>query len=155
MDAIDREILAQLQNDARTTVTRLAEGARISVSACHRRLRELQDSGVILGYRARLDPAAIGLGFGALVFVTMRDNAARTLETFERELTQVPEVLDAQRLFGEMDYMVRVATADLQAFQRLYDGRLAALPGVQKLSSTLIMKEIVTDRPLPVTTRRR
>lgn len=77
-------------------MTRLAEGARISVSACHRRLRELQDSGVILGYRARLDPAAIGRGFGALVFVTMRDNAARTLETFERELTQVPEVLDAQ-----------------------------------------------------------
>lgn len=110
---------------------------------------------MILGYRARLDPAAIGLGFGALVFVTLRDSATRTLAAFERELAQVPEVLDAQRLFGEMDYMVRVATADLQAFQKLYDDRLAALPGVQKLSSTLIMKEIVTDRPLPVVAVRR
>lgn len=150
MDAIDRKILSILQSDARLTVTALAEHVQVSVSAAHRRLRELEHSGVIAGYRTKVDPSAIGLGFQALVFVTMRDGIATALSEFESALEEIAEVIDAQRLFGDPDYLVRVATHDLESFQRLYDATLAALPGVLRLSTTLIMKEIVSDRPLPI-----
>ncbi|MBX3094003.1 MAG: Lrp/AsnC family transcriptional regulator [Cryobacterium sp.] len=150
MDAIDRKILSILQSDARTTVTALADQVRVSVSACHRRLRELERSGVIAAYRAQLNPAAVGLGFQTLVFVTMREGGTQTLTLFEDALTAVPEVTDAHRLFGDPDYLVRVATQDLAAFQRLYDTTLASLPGVLRLSTTLIMKDVVNARPLSV-----
>jgi DNA-binding Lrp family transcriptional regulator len=149
MDAVDQKILAELQQDGRLTVTELAARVRLSVSPCHRRLRELERSGAIRGYRAIVDPAAVGLNFEALVFVSMRQEDRDTVADFERALAGIPHVLDAQRLFGEPDYLLRVATADLAAFQRLYDDRLATLPGVQRLTSTLVMKHVVTDRPLP------
>ncbi|MGY5050326.1 Lrp/AsnC family transcriptional regulator [Streptomyces sp. 900105755] len=149
MDDVDRKILAELQQDGRLTVTELAGRVRLSVSPCHRRLRELERSGAISGYRAVVDPAAVGLTFEALVFVSMRQEDRDTIADFERALAEIPHVLDAQRLFGEPDYLLRVATADLAAFQRLYDERLATLPGVQRLTSTLVMKHVVRDRPLP------
>ncbi|WP_327429571.1 MULTISPECIES: Lrp/AsnC family transcriptional regulator [unclassified Streptomyces] len=149
MDSMDQKILAELQQDGRLTVTELAARVRLSVSPCHRRLRELERSGAIRGYRAVVDPAAVGLTFEALVFVSMRQEDRDTVADFERALADIPHVLDAQRLFGEPDYLLRVATADLAAFQRLYDDRLATLPGVQRLTSTLVMKHVVTDRPLP------
>lgn len=150
MDRIDRKILSALQVDARVTATALAEQVQVSVSACHRRLRELERSGVISGYRADLNPAAVGYGFQALVFVTMREGSAGVLREFETALEAVPEVTDAHRLLGDPDYLVRVATRDLESFQRLYDGALASLPGVLRLSTTLIMKDVVHARPLPV-----
>ncbi|MET7702726.1 MULTISPECIES: Lrp/AsnC family transcriptional regulator [unclassified Streptomyces] len=150
MDVVDQKILAELQQDGRLTVTELAARVRLSVSPCHRRLRELERSGAIRGYRAVVDPAALGLTFEALVFVSMRQEDRDTVADFERALAEIPHVLDAERLFGEPDYLLRVATADLAAFQRLYDERLATLPGVQRLTSTLVMKHVVADRPLPV-----
>jgi DNA-binding Lrp family transcriptional regulator len=89
------------------------------------------------------------LTFEALVFVSMRQEDRDTVAGFERAIAEIPHVLDAQRLFGEPDYLLRVATADLAAFQRLYDERLATLPGVQRLTSTLVMKHVVRGRPLP------
>lgn len=150
MDATDRKILALLQEDGRLTVTELAERVGLSVSPCHRRLRALEASGAIAGYRAHLDPEVLGLTFGALVFVTMRAADRETVEAFEAAVVDVPEVLEAQRLFGDPDYLLRVVTADLPAFQLLYDDHLARLPGVLRLSSTLVMKTLVADRPLPV-----
>jgi DNA-binding Lrp family transcriptional regulator len=149
MDAIDRQILAELQLDGRLTVTELAATVGLSVSPCHRRLRELERSGVISGYRAVVEPAALGLTFQALVFVTMRQEDRDTLLAFERAVAGVPEVLQAQRLFGDPDYLLRVVTRDLDAYAQLEDDHLAALPGVQRLSSTLVMKHVVSDRPLP------
>jgi len=150
VDPIDRKILSLVQSEARLTITAIAEKVNVSVSAAHRRLRELERSGVILGYRARLSATAVGLGFQGIVFVTMREGAAVTLAEFEAALEQVPEVIDAQRLFGDPDYLVRVVTRDLESFQQLYDATLSALPGVLRLSTTLIMKEVVSDRPLPI-----
>ncbi|MEU1807085.1 Lrp/AsnC family transcriptional regulator [Streptomyces sp. NPDC019937] len=100
-------------------------------------------SGAISGYRAHLDPHALGLTFDALVFITMRDASGETV-------ADIPSVLQAQRLFGDPDYLLRVVTRDPPAFQRLYDERLAMLPGVQRLSSTLVMKAVVEDRALPL-----
>ena len=150
MDAVDRKILAELQRDGRLTITELADRVRLSVSPCHRRLRALENSGAISGYRAQLDAHALGLTFEALVFVTMRASDRSTLEKFEQSVTEIPNVLQAQRLFGDPDYLLRVITRDLTAFQRLYDEQLTALPGAQRLTSTLVMKSVAEGRPLPL-----
>lgn len=131
------------------TITELAARIGLSISPCHRRLRELERSGAIRGYRAVVDPEALGLRFEALVFVTMRQEDRATLLGFEAAVAAVPHVTSAQRLFGDPDYLLRVVTADLGAYQRLEDDVLAALPGVQRLNSTLVMKQVVADRPLP------
>ncbi|MCW2938753.1 MAG: hypothetical protein JWN00_1738 [Actinomycetia bacterium] len=151
MDAIDRKILAVLQEDGRLTITELAARVGLSVSPCHRRLRELERSGTIRGYRAIVDPGALGLAFQALVFVTMRQEDRDTLLGFEEAVARVPQVVQAQRLFGDPDYLLRIVTADLTAYQELEDDVLSALPGVQRLNSTLVMKHVVNDRPLPTT----
>ena len=150
MDVVDRKILAELQAEGRLTVTELADRVALSVAPCHRRLRELERTKVIRGYRAVIDPAAIGLGFEVLVQVTMDREDATTIARFESGLVEIPEVRHAERLFGDPDYLIRVATADLAAYQALRDEKLGALPGVQRLSSTIVMKRIVDDRPFPV-----
>ncbi len=149
MDTTDRKILATLQAEGRLTVTELAQRVSLSAAPCHRRLRELERTGVIRGYRAILDPAAIGLGFEVLVQVTMDREDAATLTEFEHRLAEIPQVRHAERLFGDPDSLLRVATASLEAYQALRDEKLATLPGVQKLTSTIVMKRIVDDRPYP------
>lgn len=150
MDHVDRTILAELQQEGRLSLTELASRVGLSVSPCHRRLRALEASGAITGYRAQLDARALGLAFEALVFVTMRQEDRGTVAAFESAIAEIPNVVQAQRLFGDPDFLLRVVTADLPAFQVLYDDRLATLPGVQRLSSTLVMKSVVEDRPLPL-----
>jgi DNA-binding Lrp family transcriptional regulator len=150
MDAIDRNILAELQAEGRLTVTELAQRVGLSVAPCHRRLRELERTGAIRGYRAVIDPAAIGLGFEVLVQVTMDREDAATVADFERGLAQIPEVRHAERLFGDPDYLLRVATADIAAYQTLRDTQLATLAGVGRLTSTIVMKRVVDERPYPL-----
>lgn len=150
LDTIDRRILSELQSDGRVTLTELADRVGLSVSPCHRRLRALEQAGLIVGYRAQLDAAQVGLPFEALVFVTMRGANRKTLADFEQAVTEIVHIVDAQRLFGEPDYLLRVVAADLAAFQQIYDSALAELPGIQKLSSTLVMKRIVQNRSLPL-----
>ncbi|MFB6531771.1 Lrp/AsnC family transcriptional regulator [Streptomyces sp. NPDC056399] len=149
MDALDRKILTELQLDGRLTITELAARVKLSVPPCHRRLRDLEREGAIRGYRAIVDPAAIGLDFEALVFATLRWEDPDTVTAVEQAVTAIPNVTQAQRLFGEPDYLLRVATTDLTAFQQLYVQQLARLPGVQRLNSTLVMKSIIDSRPLP------
>jgi DNA-binding Lrp family transcriptional regulator len=150
MDTIDRKIIAELQAEGRLTVTELAQRVGLSVAPCHRRLRELERAGAIRGYRAVVDPAAIGLGFEVLVQVTMDREDAATVADFERGLAEIPEVRHAERLFGDPDYLLRVATADIAAYQTLRDEQLATLPGVGRLTSTIVMKRIVEERPYPL-----
>jgi len=149
MDSIDRKILAELQQDGRLTITELAAKIGLSISPCHRRLRELERGGVIRGYRAIVDAQAVGLTFEALLFVTMRQEDRDTLLGFERAVAEIPNVVQAQRLFGDPDYLLRILTTDLTAYQRLEDDVLATLPGVQRLTSTLVMKRVVQDRAIP------
>lgn len=149
MDAVDREILATLQQDGRLTVTELAERVGLSVSPCHRRLRALERSGVISAYRAVVEPASVGLTFEALVLVSMRAADRATVSAFEDAVAAIPGVVRAQRLFGDPDYLLQVVAADLAAYQELYDEQISTLPGVQRLNSTLVMKSVV-DRPIPL-----
>ncbi|MNG84446.1 Leucine-responsive regulatory protein [compost metagenome] len=150
MDKVDRSILAELQSDGRLSVTELAERIGLSVSPCHRRVRALEETGVIRGYRAQLDPANLGLNFSAIVFVTLREGDRQAVAAFEQAVMAIPQVIQAQRLFGDPDYLLNVITRDLPAFQHLYDEGLSALPSVQRLTSTLVMKSVVQDRSLPL-----
>ena len=150
MDNIDRKILAELQSDGRLSVTELADRIGLSLSPCHRRVRALEQSGVIRGYKAQLDPGNLGFNFSALVFVTLKEGDRLAVEAFETAVMEVPQVIQAQRLFGDPDYLLQVVSRDLSAFQQLYDEQLSSLPSVQRLISTLVMKNVVQDRPLPL-----
>lgn len=105
---------------------------------------------MILGYRAQLAPSALGLNFSAMVFVTLREGDHQAVAAFENALQGIAQIVEAQRLFGEPDYLLQVITRDLPAFQRLYDERLSTLPNVQRLTSALVMKQVIQDRTLPL-----
>lgn len=150
MDAINRKILSSLQDDGRRTTTELASEVGMSLSSCHRRVRDLEASGAIQRYRAEISPEALGLTFEALIFVTMGRTDQDTVAEFERRIAELPAVVTAQRLFGNPDYMLRVLTEDLTSYQRLYDSELGSLPGVQRLNSTMVMKRIGVDGTIPV-----
>lgn len=149
MDRIDRNILAQLQREGRLSLTDLAARVSLTVAPTHRRVRDLEQSGAIVGYRALVDPEALGLSFEALVFVSMKQEGRATLLDFEKAVADIPNVLQAQRLFGDPDYLLRIRTTDLDRYAQLEDDVLATLPGVQRLNSKLVMKHVVSDRPYP------
>jgi DNA-binding Lrp family transcriptional regulator len=150
MDGIDRKILAELQGEGRLTVTELAQRVRLSPAPCHRRLRELERAKVITGYRAQVDPAAVGFGLEVLVAVTMDREDAATIVEFETALAGVRHIRHAERLFGDPDYLLRVLAPDLDGYAAIRDETLATLPGVRRLTSTIVMKRVVDDRPLPL-----
>jgi len=147
VDELDLALLRALAADARQSQRAIARQIEMSPPAVADRLARLERSGVIRGYRAVIDPAAIGLGFEVLVYVTMDREDASTITEFERGLAAIPQIRHAERLFGDPDYLIRVATADLASYQTLRDERLATLPGVHRVSSTIVMKRIVDDRP--------
>ena len=150
MDATDRRILAELQQNGRLSLTDLGERVGISLSPVHRRLRALEEGGVISGYRAVIEPAAVGLNFSAIVFATLAKTDSESVAAFEGALPRLPEVVQAVRLFGDPDFMLNVLVADLAAFQQFYDEQLSKLPGVARLKSTLVMKTVVSGRSLPL-----
>ncbi len=113
-------------------------------------MKDLERSGAIERYRAVVPPVAVGLTFEALVFVTMGRTDLATIGAFEHAVIDVPGVVTAQRLFGEPDYMLRVLTTNLAGYQRLYDERLSNLPGVQRLTSTMVMKSLSHNDDIPI-----
>lgn len=148
MDAIDRKILAILQHDGRITLTDLAQQVQLSVSRCQRRFRDLEQKGVIRGYHAEIEPEKAGFDFEVVGFVTITSPAV--LAEFDAAIEAIPEIIEAQRLFGVPDYVLRIVTVDREAYQRLYDERLSRLPGLRSLRSTIVMKQIVHPRGLPL-----
>ncbi|MFE0173640.1 Lrp/AsnC family transcriptional regulator [Streptomyces sp. NPDC059002] len=149
MDDIDRSILRELQNDGRLTNQELAQRVGLSASPCMRRVRQLEQDGVIQGYRAVVDPEAVGRGFEVLVSIEVRRDR-ETVEAFEAALQDVPDVIEAYRLFGSPGCLIRIAVADLSAYERLWIERLTTLAGVTEVNSQIIMKRIKESRGLPV-----
>ncbi len=150
IDDIDRSILRVIQTDGRKTTTAIAAEVGLTVAPCHRRLRELERSGVITGYRADIDRAAVGLGFEAIVFVLLSSSDSAMLHGFEEQARGEPQIVEAQRLFGEIDYVLRVVAVDLPAYQRFYDEVLSGFTGVQRLTSTIVMKNLKSPIRLPL-----
>ncbi|MCB1544213.1 MAG: Lrp/AsnC family transcriptional regulator, partial [Rhodoblastus sp.] len=116
MDAIDRRILARLQRDATIQNQQLAAEVGLSPSPCHRRVRALQDTGIIRGYVALLDGPAVGAGFLAYVDVRLERQAVEYSERFEKAALARAEILECVRVTGDYDYLLKVATRDIEAF---------------------------------------
>ena len=140
MDAIDRAIIRELIRDGRLANVELAERIALSPSACLRRVRALEDSGVIRGYRAEIDPAAVGRAFEITVLVELSVKDRATVEEFERRIAAMDAVLECRRMFGVPDYIIRVAVADTAAYEAFYMSELAELPGVGRVNSQFTMK---------------
>jgi Lrp/AsnC family transcriptional regulator, leucine-responsive regulatory protein len=150
MDAIDRDILRSLQDNGRMTNLELAKAIGLSPTPTLRRVRELERTGTIRGYRAIVDPEAVQRSFQVLVWVDLVQGTRETIEGFERALLDIPDVVEAQRLFGEPDYLLRVAVRDADEYEQLYTNRIAALPGVRKARSQIAMKTIRQGTGLPI-----
>ena len=151
MDSVDRAILRHLQAEARLSNTELADRVGLSPSPCLRRVRRLEESGIIAGYGAIIDPAALDRSFQVLVHVTMevRDRLA-TMEAFEARVAELDEVIECRRMFGDPDYLLWVAAADLAAYEQLYMTKLVGLPGVARTVSQLTMKTVKPGGRLPL-----
>jgi len=150
MDMIDRKILAELQRDARQSNAELADHVHLTQSPCLRRVRRLEEAGVIVGYHAHLNRHLLGFGLMAIVTVTMRDEQKSTIMDFEKRISELQEVLEAYRLFGEPDYLLRVATVDINSYERLYSYTLASLPGVATITSHVTMKIVKEHHGVPI-----
>jgi DNA-binding Lrp family transcriptional regulator len=142
MDAIDRRIIAELQRDGRLSNVELAERVGLTPAPCLRRVKRLEADGVILGYTAQIDPKAIGRGFEVLVFVDLTRKDRATFEAFEAGVAALAEVIEVRRMFGLPDYLIRVATDSLEAFETFISSKLGDVPGVDKLDSHIPMKVI-------------
>jgi Lrp/AsnC family leucine-responsive transcriptional regulator len=150
MDGLDRAILRQLQADGRLTNVELAERVRLSPSPCLRRVRGLERAGVIRGYHADIDPVAVDRGFEVTVHVELALKDRATVEAFEAGISAFDEVVECRRMFGLPDYIVRVAVADLAAYEAFYMSRLAELPGLARVNSQFTMKMVKRGGALPI-----
>ncbi len=146
LDAIDLKILTALQARARQSNVDLAEVVGLSQSASLRRVKELEDSGVITGYVATVEPAALGLG----VSVTLERQIETALEVFARAIRQWPEVMECYLMTGDADYMMRVVVADLPAYERFLMDRLTRIEGIASIKSSFSLKQIVHRTALPM-----
>lgn len=153
MDDIDRAIIDHLQRDGRLANNQLAERVGLSPSPCLRRVRHLEDSGVIRGYTAIIDRQAVECAYEPLVWVTLKEVTRETMSSFEQAVHDVPEVVEALRMMGQPDYLLRVVTADPDTFEQLYFDHLARLPHVQTLTSQLAMKSVKRSTSLPIRAR--
>lgn len=142
MDDIDRAIIVELQNNARLSNIELADRVGLTASPCLRRVKQLETSGVICGYTALITPDAIGRSYEPLVWVTLSKVTRESLSEFENAIQAVDDVVEAMRMMGQPDYLLRIATADAGSFETLYMDHLASLPHVQTLTSQLAMKTV-------------
>jgi Lrp/AsnC family transcriptional regulator, leucine-responsive regulatory protein len=142
LDATDRAILNLLQEDGRISNAALAERVHLSPSACLRRVRRLETSGVIDRYVALLDPAVVGRGTRVFVEISLQSQAEEVLDAFEAVVADAPEVMSCHLMAGAADYLVQVVVADVADYERLHRTHLAKLPGVANLHSSFAIRAV-------------
>jgi DNA-binding Lrp family transcriptional regulator len=145
LDDTDRAIIDELVRDGRLSNTELASRVHLTPAPCLRRVKRLEQEGVISGYHARVDPVAAGRAFEVTVSVEVVMNDQRSLEDFETALAAMPEVVEARRVFGSPDYILRVLVADVVAYERFQTTKLLVLPGISRTISHQTMKLIKRD----------
>ena len=150
LDAIDRQILENLQNDARMRNVELAEKVGLSPSPCLRRVGNLEETGVIRGYATLVDAEAVGLPVSVFVSVTLEKQIEKTLEKFEKEIRARPEVMECYLMTGDADYLLRVVTADLGAYEWFLIKHLTRIPGVASIKSSFALKQVAYRTALPI-----
>lgn len=145
LDRIDREILFQLRRDGRLSNVELAKRVGLTPPPCLRRVKRLEEAGVIAGYRAVTDLAAVGRGLEVFIDVEVNASDLATIENLESTLVAYEEVIELRRMFGRPDYFIRVAVADHAAYEAFQTSKLIGLPGVLRVTSHLTMKKIKAD----------
>lgn len=146
IDAINQKILRELSRDGRISNLDLAERVGLSPSACLRRVQELERSGVISGYRAVLNPQAMGVGFVAYIAVGLSLHTKSSQESFERSIALASEVRECHNITGNVEYLLRVEAADLAAYKRFHTDVLGTLPQVASITSYVVMGSPKDDR---------
>jgi Lrp/AsnC family leucine-responsive transcriptional regulator len=150
MDRADIALLDALQRDSSRSIADLAESAGMSSSACHRRIKALEASGAIAGYAAQLDPQRLGLKLLAFVEITLTSQSREAMDRFEAAVGDYDDILDCHLMSGQADYLLRVAAADLEQYDRIHRDCLARLPGVSAMRSAFAIRRIKRWRGYPV-----
>jgi Lrp/AsnC family leucine-responsive transcriptional regulator len=149
LDSTDRRILRALQRDGRLPVVALAEQVGLSATPCQRRVRRLEEAGVITRYAAVVDPARVGLPLQAFVMVALESHAEEVVQRFQRALAERPEVLAAYAMSGEMDYLLHVLAADFDAYAEFALMALLRMPGVKETRSSFVLAALKPPGDVP------
>ncbi len=150
LDAIDRAILAELQADGRLSNVDLAERVHLSPSACLRRVKQLEESGVIAQYVALLNPKAVGQHGTSFTIINLESMNTPLLEAFEQAVRQEPQILDCFYVAGSNDYLIRFSYRDAEDLERFHTDVLMRLPGVARSNSMLVLRTVKKTTALPV-----
>lgn len=148
LDALDRAILAALSDDGRLSQVELAERIPLSPTAIARRIKALEGAGVIEGYQAKISRRALGLTMTVVVAISLRNQTEDLITAFEKAAASAPSVISCQLMSGEDDYIVTVLAKDLADFERIHKLELSRLPGVARMVSSFVLRD-VTSRALP------
>ena len=151
LDRYDRQILDLLQQDGRISNQDLADRIALSPSACLRRLRALEESGLIRGYRALLDAKKLGLTLMALIGISMDQHTPERFANLEAAISDIPEVLECLLITGQdADYQLKVVVTDMDGYQALLLERITRIPGVTGVHSSFVLRRVVDRTALPV-----
>jgi Lrp/AsnC family leucine-responsive transcriptional regulator len=150
LDRTDNLILITLQRDGRLSNRELAERVHLSESACLRRVRALEESGVIDGYTALVNQGKVGLPGNVFVSITLNRQEQADLAAFEAAVTRVPEVMECYLMTGQQDYLLRVVVSDPSDFERLHSQHLTRLPGVARVQSSFALRTVRKGNELPL-----
>ncbi len=150
LDRTDRAILHELQMDGRISNVRLAEQVNLSESACLRRVKLLEDAGVIGGYAMLISQAAVGLPGNVFVEIALNRQRREDQDAFEAALVRVPEVMECYLMSGEYDYLLRVVVADAADYERIHHEQLTSLPGVARVRSSFALRAVTKRTELPI-----
>ena len=146
LDKIDRRILRDLQADGRMTNVELAQRVGLTAPPCLRRMRALEKAGVIKAYHAHVDPAQLGYSITVFAMVSLKSQAEEDLRAFEDHVRALPEVRECHMLNGEIDFILKIVSQDLQTFQQLLTGKLTSAPNVSSVKTSLTIRT-VKDMP--------
>ncbi len=150
LDAIDRRLLALLQENGRLPVTDLAEKAGLTTSPCLRRLRILEQGGIICGYAALVDQQKVGLPVSVFVSVKLEMQREEALERFEATIRDCPEVVECYLMTGPRDYLLRVVARDLSAYEQFLKQTLTRIEGVASIESSFALSQVKHSNALPI-----
>jgi Lrp/AsnC family transcriptional regulator len=152
LDTIDRRLLAELQRDATLSVDQLSERVALSRNACWRRVKRLEDDGIITGRVALVDAEKLGLGLSVFIIVRTSNHDPHWLVKFREAVTSFPEITGVYRMSGDLDYVLRARVADVKAYDRLYQRLITKVP-LTDVSASFVMEEIKDTTVVPVEIR--
>lgn len=150
IDRTDKIILSHLQRQGNMALSELAEKSGLSTSSCHRRVKLLEQHGIITGYSAALDRKALGLANEFFVEVSLVAQTEEAFEKFEKQVQRVPEILECHLMSGQFDYLLRVIAKDAEDYERIHRTKLARLPGIQRIQSSLALRTVKDWAGYPV-----